>query len=102
MARPFGFLDPSRPATKHFMLSGFARPQVARVRVVWGSEDREAPVKLVHVTGEQRERMGASGPFGYWVGFVPRSARHARFEIVSFGENGDEIGRYEYRSEVTN
>ena len=46
--------------------------------------------------------MGASEPFGYWVSFVPRSARHAEFEVVAYGAGGGGIGRYEYRSEVTN
>jgi hypothetical protein len=102
MARPYGFLDAAEPATEHFMLSGYARSRVERVRLVWDGGRREAPVDLVHVTGEKVERMGASGPFGYWVSFVPRTARHAEFEIVAYGENGDEIGRYRYRSEVTN
>jgi hypothetical protein len=102
MAKPFGFLDDVRPASKHYMLSGFARGQVARVRVLYGPDRREAPVELTRVSGERAERMGASGPFGYWVGFAPRDARHAEFVIVSHGENGDEIGRYRYRSEVTN
>ena len=33
---------------------------------------------------------------------VPRSARHAVFDVVAYGEGGDEIGRHEYRSDVTN
>jgi hypothetical protein len=102
LARPYGFLDAAEPATEHFMLSGFARQQVDRVRLTWDDARDEAPVELFPVTPEKAERMGASGPFGYWVSFVPRSARHAEFEVVSYGEDGDEIGRYEYRSDVTN
>jgi hypothetical protein len=102
MAKPYGFLDAAVPATEHFMLSGYARARVERVRLVWAGGRSEAAVDLFRVTPEKAQRMGASGPFGYWVGFVPRSARHATFEIVSYGENGDEIGRYEYRSELTN
>ena len=102
MAKPFGFLDAEVPATEHFMLSGYARPRVERVRVVWDEGRQEAPVELFHVTPEKAERMGATEPFGFWVTFVPRSARHAEFEIVSHGEGGDEIGRYSYRSDVTN
>jgi hypothetical protein len=83
------------------MLSGYARPRVERVRVVWAGGS-EAPVELFEVTPEQADRMGATEPFGFWVTFVPRSARHAEFEIVSYGEGGEEIGRYRYRSEVTN
>jgi hypothetical protein len=90
------------PATEHFMVSGYARPQVERVRVVWDGGRQEGPVELFPVTPEKAERMGATEPFGYWVGFVPRSARHAVFEIVSYGEGGEEIGRYRWRSEVTN
>jgi RNA polymerase sigma factor (sigma-70 family) len=102
MAKPFGFLDAEVPATEHYMLSGYARPRVERVRVVWAGGSEEAPVELFEVTPEKADRMGAAEPFGFWVTFVPRSARHAEFEIVSYGEGGDEIGRYRYRSEVTN
>jgi hypothetical protein len=102
MAKPYGFLDAEEPATEHFMLSGYARPQVARVQVLYGPEDHEAPVELNQVSGGLLERIAASKPFGFWVTFVPRSARHAEFEIVSYGEGGAEIGRYEYRSDVTN
>jgi hypothetical protein len=102
MAKPYGFLDAEVPATEHFMLSGYARPRVERVRVVWDGGRQEAPVELFHVTSDKAKRMGAAGPFGYWVSFVPRSARHAEFEIVSYGEGDGEIGRYQYRSEVTN
>jgi hypothetical protein len=102
MAKPYGFLDAEVPATEHFMLSGYARPHVERVRVVWDGGGQEAPVELFHVTSENAKRMRAAGPFGYWVTFVPRSARHAEFEIVSYGHGGGEIGRYGYRSEVTN
>jgi hypothetical protein len=84
------------------MLSGYAPPQVARVRVLWGPEGREAPVELTRMSGALLDRIGAAKPFGFWVTFVPHSARHATFEIVSYGEGGDEIGRYEYRSDVTN
>jgi hypothetical protein len=101
-ARPFGFLDAAEPATEHFMLSGFARSRVERVRLIWDGGRGEAPVELFPVTPGEAERMGASEPFGYWVSFVPRSARHAEFEVVSYGEGGGEIGRYRYRSDVTN
>jgi hypothetical protein len=100
MAKPHGFLDAEEPATEHFMLSGYARPQVARVRVLY--EGREAPVDLTRMSGALLDRIGAAEPFGFWVTFVPRSARHAEFEIVSYGEGGDELGRYRYRSDVTN
>jgi hypothetical protein len=102
MAKPYGFLDAEAPATKHFMLSGYARPQVERVRVVWDGGRQEAPAELFRVTPEKERRMRAAEPFGYWVTFVPRSARHAEFEIVSYDEGGGEIGRYRYRSDLTN
>jgi hypothetical protein len=54
------------------------------------------------VSGAQLDRIGAAKPFGFWVTFVPPSARHAEFEIVSYGEGGGEIGRYRYSSDVTN
>jgi hypothetical protein len=102
MAKPYGFLDAEVPATEHFMLSGYARARVERVRLVWDEGRQEGPVELFPVSPEKAERVGARGPFGYWVGFVPRSARHAVFEVVAYGAGGEEIGRYRYRSEVTN
>jgi hypothetical protein len=102
MAKPYGFLDAEVPATEHFMLSGYARTRVERVRLVWDEGRQEAPVDLFRITPEKAERMGAPGPFGYWVGFVPRSARHAVFEVVAYGQGGGEIGRFRYRSDVTN
>jgi hypothetical protein len=102
MAKPYGFLDAAEPATDHFMLSGYARTRVERVRLVWDEGRQEAPVELFRVTPEKAKRMNASEPFGYWVAFVPKSARHAVFEIVSYGAGGDEIGRYRWRSDVTN
>jgi hypothetical protein len=102
MAKPYGFLDAEVPATEHFMLSGYARARVERVRLVWDEGRQEAPVDLFRISPDKAERMGAPGPFGYWVGFVPRSARHAVFEVVAYGAGGDEIGRFEYRSPVTN
>ena len=102
MAKPYGFLDAAEPATEHFMLSGYARVRVERVRLVWDEGRQEAPVELFRVSPEKAKRMGATGPFGYWVTFVPKSARHAVFEIVAYGAGGDEIGRYRWRSDVTN
>lgn len=64
------------------MLSGYARPQLDRVRVLW--EGREARAELTRVSGALLERIGGSEPFGFWVAFVPPSARHAEFEIVSY------------------
>jgi hypothetical protein len=102
MAKPYGFLDAEVPATEHFMLSGYARARVERVRLVWDEGRQEGPVELFRISPEKAKRMGAPGPFGYWVGFVPRSARQAVFEVVAYGAGGEEIGRFRYRSEVTN
>jgi hypothetical protein len=46
--------------------------------VVWDEGREEAPVELFRVNPD------------------------AELEIVSYGEGGDEIGPYEYRSDVTN
>jgi hypothetical protein len=102
MAKPYGFLDAAPPATEHFMLSGYARARVERVRLVWDEGRQEAPVELFRVTPDKAERMRATGPFGYWVAFVPKSARHAVFEVLAYGGGGEEIGRYRWRSDVTN
>jgi hypothetical protein len=93
-AKAFGFLGDEAPATEHYMLSGFTRPNVARVEVVY--KDRagrpvDAPVELTQVAGALARRMGADGPFGYFVGFVPPAARRQAVEVVAYDEDGAEL-----------
>jgi hypothetical protein len=100
-AKPFGFVDEAPQATTHRHLSGFARPNVSRVRVVYRDRDDEqhdAPVKLVPVSGSKLEAIEASEPFGYWIAFLPRSAgRRPPIEVIAYGEDGEQLGRYEHR-----
>ena len=82
--------------TKYLMLSGFARPGVSRIRVIY-TDDRgshDAPVELTRVDGELRERIAASRPFGYFVAFVPRAAP---IEVAAYDAAGRELSRVRHR-----
>jgi hypothetical protein len=96
-------------------LKGFARPHVARIRVVYracGGEWRDAPVHLVRVRGELLERLRADQPFGLFVTFVPRSvARYyggvglpgntsgpAAVKVIAYDEDGRELSRVGHRN----
>ena len=101
-ARPYGFLNDAPHATRHRVLSGFARPWVSRVRVVYEGRDGErhdAPLKLVRVSAEELARVGADGPIGYWVAFVPRgTGAQPTVEVIAYDEDGNEAGRIDYRA----
>jgi hypothetical protein len=94
-AKPFGFLTEAPRATTSRFVSGFARPGVERVEVTF--RDRrgrlhQAPVQLRHVTQSMLGKVDASGPFGYWIAFVPRSAGHAPITVTAFGASGERLG----------
>ena len=94
-AKPFGFLNEAAQATKHRVISGFARTNVDRVRVVYLDRDgsrHDAPVQLTQLTARKLERLEDSEPFGFWVAFVPRSAGHRPLEVTAFAQNGDRLG----------
>jgi hypothetical protein len=95
-AKPFGFLDEARPATKFLMLSGYARPSVARVRVVIAGR-RDVPVELTRVDRELSTRMAADGPFGYFVAFVPPEAAKHPIHVVAYDASGRQLSSYEHR-----
>jgi hypothetical protein len=94
-AKPYGFLNDAAAATTHRVISGFARPNVDTVRVVYLDRDgsrHEAPVQLTQVGAEKLERVPGSSPFGFWVAFVPRSAGHRPLEVTAFADNGERLG----------
>jgi hypothetical protein len=97
-AKPYGFLGDAPEATVHRTIEGYARGEVSRLEVAYrddGGSWQEVPVKLARISGRQLEEVGASEPFGYWVGFVPRSAgRHPVVEVTSYAEDGRELGRH--------
>jgi hypothetical protein len=101
-ARPWGFLTPHPHATAHYVLSGFARPAVSRVRVVYGGKDGErldAPVQLRQVDADLAARIDARGPTGFWVAFIPRSAgRRPVVEVIAYDEDGKVSSRIDYRA----
>jgi hypothetical protein len=89
-ARAYGMLSDVPHATRWRLLSGFARPWVSRVRVVYtdeAGERHDAPLKLTQVRAEW------SAPFGYWLAFLPPAAgKHPRFEVIAYREDGAELG----------
>jgi hypothetical protein len=101
-ARPFGFLQAVPDATAHYVLQGFARSFVSRVRVVYRGRDGErhdAPVQLRQVRDRLAERIGAREPAGYWVAFLPRSVgKGPVLEVIAYDENGKVASRIDYRA----
>jgi hypothetical protein len=94
-AKPYGFLNDASEATTHRYISGFARTNVARVKVVHldrRGERHEAPVQMVQVTASMLEKIESSKPFGYWIAFVPRSAGHRPIEVTAYAGDGDRLG----------
>jgi hypothetical protein len=101
-ARPAGFLESAPYATAHYVLDGYARSFVSRVRVVYEGRDGErhdAPVHLKQVRGRLAERIGAREPAGYWVAFLPRSlGRGPMLEVIAYDESGKVASRIDYRA----
>jgi hypothetical protein len=101
-ARPSGFLESAPQATAHYLLEGYARSFVSRVRVVYEGRDGErhdAPVELKQVRGRLAERIGAREPAGYWLAFLPSSVgRRPVLEVIAYDESGNVASRIEYRA----
>lgn len=94
-AKPYGFLNEAPSATTSRFVSGFARPSVERVRVIYRDRDgdrHDAPVQLVQVTDAVLGKIEATEPFGYWIAFIPRLAGHRPLETIAYAENGDRLG----------
>jgi hypothetical protein len=99
-AKPYGFLDKARPATRYLMLSGYARPRVSEVSVAYTGRDgkrREAPVELTRVDAALSERMEGDGPFGYFVAFLPPGGGKRPIEVTAYDASGGVLSRYEHR-----
>jgi hypothetical protein len=62
--------------TTHVQIAGFARADVSDVRILYKDRHgakRDAPVDFAGVTGALRQRAGADGPFGVFIGFLPQA-----------------------------
>jgi hypothetical protein len=62
--------------TRHVQIAGLARSDVSDVRILYKDEHgarRDAPVDFASVSGPVRERAGADGPFGVFIGFLPEA-----------------------------
>jgi hypothetical protein len=73
-AKPFGFLDSARPASRYLVLRGYARGRVRRVKVTYpvpGGGRNVAPVNFARVHGDPQKRIGARRPFGFFIAFLP-------------------------------
>ena len=82
------------------MLSGYARPSVARVAVTYTGRDgkrHRAPLQLEHVDAALAKRMAAKGPFGFFVAFVPRSAAKHAIAVAAYDSSGKLLSRYAHR-----
>ena len=111
VARPYGFLEEAFPATRHWIMSGYARANVSRVRLVYRNRAgrwRDAPVRFTRIDGELLQRIGAQRPFGFFVAFVPPSVdrcsdgkpfRCMALRVIAYGDDGRELGRVKYRSD---
>jgi hypothetical protein len=110
-ARPYGFLEEALPATRHWIMSGYARAKVGKLRVVFRNRDGrwgDAPVRLAHIDGPLLQRIGHKRPFGFFVAFVPPSVdrcsdgkpeRCMALRVIAYGQDGRELGRVKYRSD---
>jgi hypothetical protein len=101
-ARPFGFLASAPAATGHYLLQGYARSFISRVRVVYEGRDGErhdAPVRLKQVSGRLAKRIDAREPAGYWVAFLPRSVgKGPMLEVIAYDKSGKVASRIDYRA----
>jgi hypothetical protein len=94
-AKPYGFLEEAPHATASMFVSGFARPRVENVKVVYRDRNgarKDAPVRLVHATEPVLREIEASEPFGYWLAFVPRSVGDRPIVVSAYAANGDRLG----------
>jgi hypothetical protein len=93
-AKPYGFLNDASEATEHRVLSGFARPSVERVEVLYRDGDggqHQAPVELAQAPASMLKKFGLSEPFGFWIAFVPRSAGHRPIDVIAYGQDGERL-----------
>jgi len=101
--------------TSHVQIAGVARSDVSDVRILYKDDHgtrRDAPVDFARVSDPVRERVGAVGPFGVFIGFLPQAwlgygalydSRHcppqrhpydpAAIEVIAYNGQGDVIAR---------
>jgi hypothetical protein len=97
--------------TSHVYIAGLARSDVREVRVLYTDElgaKRDAPVDLAQVTGALREQVGADGPFGVFIGFLPQAwlgygalydPRHCPPEERPYDPQAIEVIAYDHQGE---
>jgi hypothetical protein len=100
-ARGYGSLNDSHAATTQRVMTGFARSNVARVRVVYedaAGRRHDAPVTLGHLDKSLVRRLGARSSVGVWVTFVPRSAGPRPWlQVVAYAGSGRVLSRERQR-----
>jgi hypothetical protein len=113
---PFGFLQSGEPASAYVLLEGYARANVAKVRVVSKGaqgEKRDTHVYLVRVRGDLAERVGSREPFGFWASFLPPSIERyygppdrpctrikgpPAIEVIAYDGHDHELSRFGHRN----
>jgi hypothetical protein len=103
--------DPSY--TSQVQIAGLARADVAQVRILYRDEQgttRDAPVDFARVSSPARDRVGATGPVGVFLAFLPQDwlgygalydPRHCpprehgydpdAFEVIAHDDHGEVI-----------
>jgi hypothetical protein len=103
--------DPSY--TSHVQIAGLARADVSQVRILYEDEHgarRDAPVDFARVSSPLRDRIGAGGPVGVFIAFLPQDwlgygalydPRHCppqehgydpdAFEVIAYDDHGEVI-----------
>ena len=101
--------------TGHVQIAGLARSDVSDVRILYKDEHgarRDALVDFARVASPVRERVGADGPFGVFIGFLPQAwlrygalydPRHCpphehpydpdAIEVIAYDDHGEVIAR---------
>ena len=105
LIRPFGGLNLYEGVTEHLVLSGFAEPEVSRVRVLYRGEDgqqHEAPADFFGADRMLKDRTGSDRDFGFFVAFIPpsfplgtgtRPFDREAIDVIAYNSSGHEVAR---------
>jgi hypothetical protein len=98
--------------TSHVQIAGLARADVSQVRVLYQNEHgamRDAAVDFARVSSPLRERVGADGPVGVFIAFLPQAwlgyaalydPRHCPPKEHPYDPDAIEVIAYDDRGEV--
>jgi hypothetical protein len=98
--------------TRDVQIAGLARADVAQVRILYRDEHgamRDAPVDFARVSSPVRDRVGAGGPVGVFIAFLPQAwlgygalydPRHCPPREHGYDPDAIEVIAYDDRGEV--